>query len=230
MYFDKTNNYPHGVMFHHFHDNKNHLKVQGSFSRNQFYKIIKFIGRKNIVDADTFYLKKKEKKLKSNDMFTFDDCLKSQMDLALPILEDFKIKAFFFVYTNTFNEKTNLFEVDRFFRNNFFKKVNNFYYNFYEELNTFGYKKKIEYFLKRKSKNIEKYKKRFPHYSIEDIKFRFVRDDLINNSIYKRLILNMMKKFNFNYLKKAKELSITKKDIKILKLKNHIIGLHSHTS
>ena len=38
-----------------------------------------------------------------------------------------------------------------------------------------------------------------------------------------------MKKFNFNYVKKAKELSITKKDIKILKLKNHIIGLHSHT-
>ena len=74
MYFDKTNNYPHGVMFHHFHDNKNHLKVQGSISRNQFYKIIKFIGRKNIVDADTFYLKKKEKKLKSNEVcFTFDD-------------------------------------------------------------------------------------------------------------------------------------------------------------
>ena len=46
-------------MFHHFHDDKIHKKGQGSISKDDFYKLIKFIGRKNILDANIFFEKLK---------------------------------------------------------------------------------------------------------------------------------------------------------------------------
>ena len=41
-------------MFHHFHNNTNHKKGQGSIDKNDLNNIINFIGRKNILDADQF--------------------------------------------------------------------------------------------------------------------------------------------------------------------------------
>ena len=46
--------FPHGLMFHHFHDNKKHLKSQGSITRLQLSKIIKFVGVKNILTPEDF--------------------------------------------------------------------------------------------------------------------------------------------------------------------------------
>ena len=48
MYFNKKNNFFHGIMFHHFHDGNIHKKSQGSIDRDDFYKMLNFIGRKNI--------------------------------------------------------------------------------------------------------------------------------------------------------------------------------------
>ena len=43
-------------------------------------KIIKFIGRKNILDADEFYIRYKENRLNNNHVcFTFDDGIKAQI-------------------------------------------------------------------------------------------------------------------------------------------------------
>ena len=68
MYFNENNNFNHGIMFHHFHDDKLHTRGQGSISKDDFYNIIKFIGRDNILDARVFFDKYKEKKLKSNEV------------------------------------------------------------------------------------------------------------------------------------------------------------------
>ena len=86
-------NFYHGVMFHYFHNGKGiHKKTQGSIDKSQLSGIIKTIGRKNILDADVFLNKHIKKKLKPSDVcFTFDDGLKSQFDIALPVLEDYKI-------------------------------------------------------------------------------------------------------------------------------------------
>ena len=55
------------------------------------YKLINFIGRKNILDDDVFFDKFKQNKLKENEVcLTFDDAIKSQIDVALPVLEDLK--------------------------------------------------------------------------------------------------------------------------------------------
>ena len=41
MYFNQNNNFYHGIMFHHFHDNGIHSKGQGSIDKDDFYKIAK---------------------------------------------------------------------------------------------------------------------------------------------------------------------------------------------
>ena len=68
------NSYPfyHGIMFHHLHDNKMHKSGQGSISVNNYYKIIDFIGEKNILDAGDFLERLKINKLeKKKCLFNF---------------------------------------------------------------------------------------------------------------------------------------------------------------
>ena len=136
MYFNKNNNFFHGIMFHHFHDDTIHKKSQGSISKDDLSKIIKYIGKENILDANIFYDKLKKNKLSNKEVcITFDDALKSQIDVALPVLEDFNIKCFFFVYTSIFEGKPDNLEIFRYFRTNCFKSIDDFYTNFYKILN-----------------------------------------------------------------------------------------------
>tara|TARA_B100000795_G_C22711472_1_gene403718 strand:+ start:383 stop:604 length:222 start_codon:yes stop_codon:yes gene_type:complete len=50
MYFNETNKFFYGIMFHHFHDDSIQHRSQGSISKDGLYKIIKFIGRNNILE------------------------------------------------------------------------------------------------------------------------------------------------------------------------------------
>ena len=94
-----SNFFYHGVVFHLFHNKKEHKKAHGSLSADNFNEIIKTIGKKNILDAEIFYEKLLANKLKKNHVcFTFDDAHKSAIDIALPILEDLKIVYFLRLY------------------------------------------------------------------------------------------------------------------------------------
>ena len=57
VYFNKKNNFAHGVMFHHFHDEEKYPKSPGSLNKKEFSKIINHIGRKNIVEPKIFIKK-----------------------------------------------------------------------------------------------------------------------------------------------------------------------------
>ena len=172
MYFSTDNDFFHGIMFHHFHDDGIHSKGQGSIGQDDLLKLINFIGRNNILDADIFLEKFKNNSLKENQVcLTFDDAIKCQIDIALPILEELKIKSFFFVYTSIFEGKPDNLEIFRYFRNNFFNHVDEFYNDFYKVLD-----QDLNYFFETNFNKINKYRALFPFYSIEDIKFRLVRD------------------------------------------------------
>ena len=56
MYFNRNNKFYHGIMFHHFHDDNIHTKSQGSINKDDFFKIINFIGKKNILDAKLHFI------------------------------------------------------------------------------------------------------------------------------------------------------------------------------
>ena len=225
MYFNKKNNFFHGIMFHHFHDGNIHKKSQGSIDRDDFYKMLNFIGRKNILDANIFFEKFKKQKLKEREVcITFDDAVKCQIDIALPVLQDLKIKSFFFVYTSIFEGRPDYLEAFRYFRMNYFNSVNEFYENFYNFLD-----KDLKSFFKRNRDKIDEIKIKFPFYSIEDVKFRLVRDIYLTQKEYEEKMFQMFKEKKFNYRDFFNKLFFQKKDLQKLDELGHLIGLHSHS-
>ena len=193
MYFTNKNNFFHGIMFHHFHDDFLHKNSQGSINKDDFYKILKFIGRENILDADVFFTRLKEKKLQEKNVcLTFDDAIKCQYDIALPVLEDLKIKSFFFIYSSMFKGELSLLELYRYFRTNYFNNIDEFYNYFYKLLD-----KDLSVFFKNQEKIIKDSKVKFSFYSTNDIKFRLVRDKLLSQLDYKKIMFAMFNEKNF---------------------------------
>ena len=89
--------FPHGIMFHHFHG-KNNPVVQGSIGKETLSEIIEFIGTENILNANEWAIKFQNHSIKSNHVcLTFDDALKSQVDVALPVLRSYGLTGFFFI-------------------------------------------------------------------------------------------------------------------------------------
>lgn len=224
-YFKSYNNFFHGLMFHHFHNEGNHKKSQGSISKDDFYNIIKYIGRDKIIDANEFIFRLKEKKLNKNNVcITFDDALRCQYEIALPVLEDLKIKSFFFIYSSIFETKPDLLEVYRYFRTNFYKNIDDFYLCFFKKIN-----QDLDKFFLNNKRIINLNNKKFPFYSINDIKFRLVRDNLITQNGYILIMQDMMNEKSVNIDSFNDILFMTKDNITELSELGHSIGLHSHT-
>lgn len=230
MYFNRKNNFPHGLMFHHFHDNKSHKSSQGSITADQLYEVIKVVGRKNILDPNIFMYKFKNKKLKKKDLcLTFDDLHKCQVDIALPVLKKLKVKAFFFVYTKAIGKRPNDLEIFRFFRNSYYENINNFYEDFFEIFLNFNKKFKLDKFFIEKKKGIEIFSKKYTFYSDSDIKFRIIRDEVLSRSNYSKIMHKLFKKKNFNLTDYSKQVFLSEVDIKKIDNLGHSIGLHSHS-
>lgn len=224
-YFNAKTKFPHGIMFHHFHDFKKHKPGQGSISKNQLVKIINFVGRKNILNPDQFISKFKKKTLKKNHIcFTFDDGCASQFDIAIPVLKKYKIKAFFFIYSSMFTSKPDFLEIYRYFRLNYFQNVDEFYNEFFKYL-----KPNYIKFLHKNKKKIQQIKKIYPHYSENDIKFRLIRNFFISKIEYKKIMKKLFVKKKFNPKKILDKVFMNKSNV--LKIHNlgHKIGLHSHS-
>ena len=211
-------------MFHHFHDDGIYTKGQGSIDKDDFYKIINFIGRKNILDADVFFEKFKNNKLRENEVcLTFDDGMKCQIDIALPVLEELKIKSFFFVYTSLFDGKPDNLEIFRYFRISYFDNIDEFYDSFYKTSNL-----DLKDFFKKNDHEIKYRKSKYPFYSIEDIKFRLVRNNFLTKNQYEEIMFLMFNEKNFDYKDFYKKLLFQKSDLQNLNSLGHLIGLHSH--
>tara|TARA_B100000787_G_C16194639_1_gene299875 strand:+ start:1143 stop:2117 length:975 start_codon:yes stop_codon:yes gene_type:complete len=225
VYFNNKNNFYHGITFHLFHDQNLHKISQGSIDKDNFYKILKYLGTENIINAEDFSIRLKENKLKSKDIcITFDDGNKSQYDVALPILEDLKIKSFFFVYSSLFEGNPDLIEIYRFFRINFFKNVDEFYEVFFKKLDH-----NLKEFFYKENKNINYIKEKFSYYSFNDIKFRFVRDKLLIKNEYNEIMSDLMSQKKFNYKDYYDLLFLSKDNLCEMNKLGHTIGLHSHT-
>ena len=105
---------------------------------------------------------------------------------------------------------------------NYFDSVEDFYVNFYKVLD----KDLNSFFDSNKDKIKEKNK--HPVYSLDDIKFRLVRDIYLNKSEYEKIMFTMFKEKKFNYKDFSKQLFFHEGDLKLLDDLGHFVGLHSH--
>tara|TARA_B100000579_G_scaffold317640_1_gene267215 strand:+ start:7034 stop:7951 length:918 start_codon:yes stop_codon:yes gene_type:complete len=215
-----------GVMFHHFHGEK-FPKVQGSITVKDFSKIVSYLKKKyKIVSPEEFLNLYQKKNLRGNEVcLTFDDGIKSQKDLILPILERLKIKAFFFIYTSLVKGKPDNLEFYRDFRCSFYKNLSIFYKDFYKNL-------KIIFPLEsKKLKNDynKNYLINYKFYTKEDRKFRFCRDIILRKKQYEFILEKMMKKKGYKKKLRKKLLFMNAKDLRDIDKKGHTIGLHSHS-
>ncbi len=212
-------------MFHHFHNKKNKQTGQGSLNPKNFKKILVFLkSNYNILSPQKWLIKLKEGKLEKKDIcLTFDDALLSQYTVALKILDKFKIKAFWFVYSSIFNGKIDEFEIHRKFRTTYYKNFYNFYLDFIK-----NFKEEYKFVKNKEFQNFNKYMRNYyPIYSKEDIKFRFIRDKILSKDQYNVILKKMMRKKSTNEKKLSKKLWLNNKHLINLDKKGHIIGMHA---
>lgn len=219
--------FKHGLMFHHFHNNK-FLKSQGSITKNDLINIIEYVGPKNILSAELWLEKFLKNQLNPSEVcITFDHGLKCQFEIALPVLDSYNLTAFWFVYSSPLDACFDTLEIYRDFRMKRFKNIEKFYQFFFDEVKKSQFADIIESGLEKF--NSSNFLKNMSFYTENDRKFRYIRDKILSESDYFLIMDNILKSFKINPKKLTKELFMNNNDLKTLKSKNHIIGLHSYS-
>ena len=185
--------------------------------------------RKNILSPDDFIYKTKNNKIQNYETcITFDDGIKSQFDVAYQFLKILKLNLFF-IYSSIFEKKLN-FELNRYFREVFFKNVDQYYQSFYKILDKEIDKKTINKILNKKKTLFIKQKKIWSFYSISDLEFRFIRDRVLDRDKFEKINIQLFKKKEFDYKSINKNIYINKKNLESLSKDENTIGLHSHNN
>ncbi len=212
-------------MFHRFHDIQNKPTGQGSFSADDLDNFIKREGEGNFFKIDDINkLKNRESIPNKKILLTFDDGLNSQYETAKPILDKYKIKSFWFIYTKIFEKKFDFNELLNFFISKYYSDFDKFFQKFIFFCNGVEHHWESNDY-KLYSTNL--YSK-FNFYSESDMKFRFLRNRELSSEQFNKIVMNLFKSEDFKYLEISKKLWLNEYKVKLLADEGHEIGLHSH--
>ncbi len=218
-----------GLMFHHFHD-VTHEPGQGSISAEEFEQILNHVGINNVMPADEWldcYASARYSDLKGKYCITFDDNLRCQYDIALPVLEKYNIKAFWFVYTSPVTGEVERLELYRYVRNKFFASMSDFYSMFFYMMrDLMGDSFFIE---SRKVFEDSNYLVDYTFYTNEDREYRYYRDELLSSQQYIEIMDRIVEHYVSDKSALLNHLWMDEDCLKELNMKGHIVGLHSHT-
>jgi peptidoglycan/xylan/chitin deacetylase (PgdA/CDA1 family) len=219
---------PHGIMFHHFHDGNKHPIGQGSITAQELHEMLCLYGKTHaILSAEEWYEKAVAGNLSPNETcLTFDDNLRCQFDIALPVLESWSVKAFWFIYTSPLDNLIEKLEVYRYFRNTAFEHIDEFYAAFDHAVGRAGLTGKVQAGLKAFS---EDYLAESGFYSRSDKMFRYVRDRVLTKDEYDHVMQDMIAGSGLAVDTITGILWMDRPCILSLREKGHVIGLHSHT-
>jgi peptidoglycan/xylan/chitin deacetylase (PgdA/CDA1 family) len=221
-------------MFHHFHDGPVaapgvlHPAGQGSISQDELAQIIRRIDRRRILPAHTFLHRVIEGRLSDGDLcLTFDGTLRCQYDLAVPVLENFGLTAFWFVYSSVLQGNIERPEIYRQFRHTAFATVDDFYAAFFVTLHESPMgelaEKALSHFV------ASSYLTGVHLYTEADKRFRFVRDRVLGPRHYPGLMDSMMEQAGFDVRRCARSLWMDDLAVQSLHEAGHVVGMHSHT-
>ncbi len=217
--------FPHGLMFHYFHDEDSSGKGQGAILAKEFETLLHYVGIENILSPDHWLYKLENRQLEEKDLcITLDDGLSCQYRICLPILEKYNLKAFWFVYSSVFEGELGKLDIYSFFRSSYFSRIDDFYNRFFKKFESTEFVTENNEFEKYKSVLL----KRFPFYSFNDVKFRFARDKILNKKEYEQLMDKLIEEKGVKLDQIAQDLWLDCDDLKALSDKGHYIGLHSY--
>ena len=214
-------------MFHHFHS-ATHSPAQGSISAEQLAEVIERVGPARILPARQWLRCALTATLKAADVcLTFDDNLRCQYDVALPVLRSYGLTAFWFVYTSVCEGTIEPLEVYRQFRTTRFPSVDAFYKAFFEavEVSTDGDEVRagLAGFQPRQ------YLSAYPFYNDDDRRFRFVRDELLGPEKYAAVMDGLIARSGMDLRAASNGLWMGPRQLRELHAAGHVVGLHSHS-
>lgn len=214
-------------MFHHFHDQR-HLPGQGSLSSAELARLIEYLGPDRILPAREWAERASRGTLTASDLcLTFDDALRCQFDIALPVLRQFGLTAFWFVYTSVMEGRLERLEVYRHFRTTRFPSVEEFYGAFRHALVRCGFGPLVAGALAGFEPS--RYLPDSPFYTSGDRTFRFLRDRVLGSDRYNQVMDLMLAEDGYPLEEAARLLWMDDDCLQILQREGHVIGLHSQT-
>ncbi|MBU6400218.1 MAG: polysaccharide deacetylase family protein [Verrucomicrobia bacterium] len=217
----------HGIMFHYFHSGAR-PSGQGSIDAAMLDACLDYLGPRRVLSAGEWLWKCRRGRLEGDDLcLTFDDGLKCQYDVALPVLKSRGLTAFWFICSAPLRGEPVMTEVYRLFRATGFEAVQDFYEEFYRATARAFPDYDLAAALARFDP--EPLRRAHPYYSIEDLRFRFVRDEALRENEYHVVMARLLADRGLDVQSIADGLWMGRHELGELDRAGHEIGLHSHS-
>lgn len=213
-------------MFHHFRDAVRHPAGQGAISADEFRQLLLHVGVQRILPAREFLLRHITGTLRPEHLcITFDDNVRCQYDVAVPVLDELNLTAFWFAYTSVLEGRVERLEVYRYFRTTRFASIDDFYASFEAALCRAGALSQTT----MSGFDPQTYLKPFPFYTDADRRFRFLRDEVLGPARYVAIMDGMLVDAGVTASDLVRDLWMTNDQLHGLHEDGHVIGMHSHT-
>lgn len=218
--------FPHGLMFHRIHKRGEASLGQGSIDEVEFENIIRKVGIDRILTPSEWVSRVKSGSLQQGDLcISFDDGLAGQYNYALPVLDKFGLKAFWFFFSSVFCGESDKNEIASYINTCLYDKFDDFGNKFISLSNI-----SLDEFNSEEYKQFQlKLKNTFSFYSESDIRYRFVRNFLVTKERFDSIIYEMLLEFGIQSQEIIKKLWMTEENIYTLHKQGHCIGLHSYS-
>jgi peptidoglycan/xylan/chitin deacetylase (PgdA/CDA1 family) len=214
-------------MLHHFW-NEHHPKGQGAISAEDFARMIAWLDPARILPAREWLARSAAGDLADGHLcLTFDDALRCQYDIALPVLRDYGLTAFWFVYSSVFEGSIEPLEVFRYFRTAAFSDIESFYAAFDRAASASSYADMVAEADTRI--DYAQHLKDFDFYSLADRRFRYLRDYRLGNTAYEAIMWQMIREAGWEDRIPPEMLWIDNAALVNLAAEGHIVGLHSYS-
>jgi len=216
------------IMFHHFYGGR-HPRGQGAISADELESLIDFVQRRSrILAAHEWYDRALSGSLRSDEVcLTFDDALRCQYDIALPVLKRRGLTAFWFVYSSVFNGEQSPLEIFRYFRTTRFPDVETFYNAFDVAVTKSEWSDEVNSRLV--NFNPAAYLSQHRYYTNGDRKFRYIRDEILGSDRYDSIVFGMIDEDGFDLRSLNALLWMDNDCLRELERNEHVIGLHSYS-
>lgn len=218
--------FAHGLMFHRLHRQGETPDGQGSISDSAFEAMLLSIGSKRILTPEEWMYRAKEGSLSKSDLcLTFDDGLKTQFDIALPVLERLSLKAFWFIYSAPLHGHLDRNEIANLLATRYFSSFDEYAKSFEAVISV----PSRAFETSQWQRYEEQVSKRFPFYSSTDVRYRYIRNHLLSRSEFDAAVDQMLQSVGLDLTEAASRLWMTVDNIRALHSSGHSIGMHSYS-